>query len=490
MATTPRQLRDFVQALLELHALDAALLGDRRLFTQADDSLVEELLGWRSWSKSSTEMTLRDYRELTRRKPNLTDVHRLGYSQGISGDLLSRRGHPIPVLKFIRATNTESSASAGSVAHWASSLICEVAVRASHRITEDHLRWLLAYVEARDSEEGEADYRRLANRGKTALLADAAAGMSKPRRVDAQGAREGWYSGGRAWTKEVLIPPTRGRSGTSDAAQRLQASPEFASWLRDGREWLTPTRLKVEEFLPFLTHLYETGTTWPKKSQQFNKLVDEDWFDEILARAEEVEKLLRFEPPWPTTYIDGRYRVTIAVVGNTLAGWVEVGNSKTLISVDVESYQVRHNKQDVHYEIAAGLVIGWYLDSCICIRHQRHPHFKTERRKTVLSRRVIDSYVVYVPTPRFYSDAKSMSSGLRQPPRAHRVRGHVRKLSAGVPSNSARNNAPAYIRRHLRLTETFVKSHSRGEGGKVRTMTVYLSKYSTLADAFGGLDWR
>lgn len=488
MATTPRELRAFVEALVELHALDAAVTGDRRLFTDADDSLIEELLGWRSWSKTSTELTLGDYRTLTKMKPHLTDAHRLGYSQGISGDLLSQRGHPIPVLKHLRATGTELKANAGSVAHWASSLICEVALRASHKMTEDHLRWLLAFIEARDSEDGEADYRRLAGLNKTALRADAAAVTAKPRRVGAPGTWDGWYSGGRWWGKEVLQEPTRGRSVAVEVAQKIKTSPDFAAWLRDGREWLTPTRLKSDEFLPFLTHLYETGATWPKKSQKFKKLVDDDWFDEILARAEEVEKLLRFEPTWPTTYTDGNHRITIAVVDNTIAGWVEVGKSKALISVDTETYQVRHHKQEANSERAAGLVIGWYLDSCICLRSERHPHFKTERRKPVMSKRAIDSYIVYVPTPRFHTDAKSLSSGRREPPRAHRVRGHVRELSEGVPSTSARNNAPAYIRRHLRVTETFVKSHSRGEGGKTRVMTVYLSKYSTLADALGGLE--
>lgn len=491
MTTTPKQLRAFVETLLELHALDVAVNGDRRLSTDSDESLVEELLSWRSWSKSSTELTLRNYQALTRKTPYLTDTHRLGYSQGMFGELLSQRGHPIPVLKYIRAAGTESSASAGSVAHWRDWLICEVALKASHKITEEHLRWLLAYVEARDSEDGEADYRRLAALSKTALLADAAALVARPTSVTStDGARESWYSSGRAWTKVVLREPKRRGSGIGGVTQRIKSSPEFAAWLKAGREWLTPTRLNNDEFLPFLTHLYETGTTWPKKSQKFKKSVDDDWYDEILARADEVEKLLRFEPPWPTTYTDGNHRITIAVVGKTLAGWVEVGKSKTLISVDTETYQVRHHKHDVDYESAAGLVIGWYLDSCICLRNERHPHFRTERRRPVMSKRAVDSYVVYVPTPRFNTDAKSLSTGRREPPRAHRVRGHVRELSEGVPSTSARNNAPAYIRRHLRVTETFVKSHSRGEGGKARVMTVYLSKYSTLADALGGLDSR
>lgn len=491
MATTPKQLRAFVEALVELHALDAAVNGDRRLATDADDSLVEELLSWRSWSKASTELTLGDYRALTKKTPYLTDTHRLGYSQGMSGELLSRRGHPIPVLKYLIATGAESSANAGSVAHWAGSLICEVALRASHKISEEHLRWLLAYIEARDSEDGEADYRRLAALNKTALLADATAMLTKQSgAISTNGAWESWYSSGRAWTKVVLREPKRRGSGIGGVTQRIKSSPEFAAWLKAGREWLTPTRLKNDEFLPFLTHLYETGATWPKKSQKFKKSVDDDWYDEILARADEVEKLLRFEPPWPTTYTDGNHRITIAVVGSTLAGWVEVGKFKTLISVDTETYQVRHHKHDADYESAAGLVIGWYLDSCICLRNERHPHFKTERRRPMMSARAVDYYVVYVPTPRFNTDAKSLSSGRREPPRAHRVRGHVRELSDGVPSTSARNNAPAYIRRHLRVTETFVKSHSRGEGGKARVMTIYLSKYSTLADALGGLDSR
>jgi len=267
------------------------------------------------------------------------------------------------------------------------------------------------------------------------------------------------------------------------------ANTKFEHWLAAGKPWIRGARVEGLEFRAFLAELHESGRRWPTASgSKAPKPRDSDWLDELLARAEDLAPLLRFEPAWPTTFEDGKSRVTITVVDTSLVGWVEIGRFKTLVAVDIESWEVASRGARGEDDVAAGLVIGWYLDSCICLRKRSHPHFRLGSHPRGSTGRPVASHAIYLPTPQFRSDVRSVSRGTREAPRAHRVRGHVRELSSlRNPSVKARNNAPWYIRRHLKHHETFVQSHSRGKGGKSREMAVYLSKYSTLADALGSL---
>lgn len=68
------------------------------------------------------------------------------------------------------------------------------------------------------------------------------------------------------------------------------------------------------------------------------------------------------------------------------------------------------------------------------------------------------------------------------PPRAHRVRGHVRRLGEGTPSDSALDHTPPYIRRHMAPGETWLRGHSRGGDLSGELIFKHLRRYSSLAD--------
>jgi hypothetical protein len=287
------------------------------------------------------------------------------------------------------------------------------------------------------------------------------------------------------------LPPKR-RAGTLLAeSRRSRVNPEkkFESWLDVGAPWIRAAGLKGSEYRHFLRRLFDAGNRWPSpRDGTMPTPKSREWLQEILARAVDLAPMLRLEPAWPVSFDDQQHRMTISVVGNSLVAWVEIGRARTLLAVDLETLEFRCRGDKRRAEVAAGLAIGWYLDSCVCLRSSRHPHFKTPSGKAGGKHRTSRPGLTYLPTPRFLGDVESARSGLRNPPRAHDVKGHVRELSpVRSPSKTARSNAPSYIQRNLRHNETFVRSHSRGKGGKSRTMKVYLSKYSTLADIIGWL---
>lgn len=267
----------------------------------------------------------------------------------------------------------------------------------------------------------------------------------------------------------------------------VQPDRHFEKWLSDGAPWIRAAKLNSSDYRVALKSFFDAGRRWPNDRRfRMPAPPNPEWLDEILARAEDLESLLRFEPEWPITFDDKRHLISISVVDQTLVAWVEVGRAKTLVSVDLETLSSESKEGKKNSEFAVGLAVSWYLDSCICLRRRRHRHFRMTttgmRTRSSISRLGI----TYAPTPRFLSDVTATKHGTRNPPRAHRVKGHVRELSETYsPSNKARKNAPSYIQRHLRRNETFVRSHSRGKGGKSRAMTVYLSKFSSLADALG-----
>ena len=68
----------------------------------------------------------------------------------------------------------------------------------------------------------------------------------------------------------------------------------FSRWLSDGKEWLTSSRTHVTRHRAFLRSLYESGLTWANPDGHLLvDDVDEEWFDEVLARAETLLARLR-----------------------------------------------------------------------------------------------------------------------------------------------------------------------------------------------------
>jgi hypothetical protein len=131
---------------------------------------------------------------------------------------------------------------------------------------------------------------------------------------------------------------------------------------------------------------------------------------------------------------------------------------------------------------AAGVAINWFLDCSIAIA--RHPKFKRHDFGNASSfARASETENSWTTQSEFDSDIEQIISGqLPAPPMAHRVRGHIRKLGDGLPSDEARDNAPPYIRRHMSPNETWVRGHSRGGDVMGQHLLTRLQMFSSLAD--------
>ncbi len=462
-----QQIKEFVEALLGLNAW-----GSRK-----SDGTPLDFLLWRHHSYVSTFSVLG---ELAARKgPNWTtwNLSEIAQSDGIR-ECLVRTGNPIAIRAWLSNIGLQDRwpfKKVSSLENWPLEQIRAELLRQelAHVWPKQAMR-VIAFTLLRDNVVQEVDFNRLCTM-KSPQLRKQATLLGKS--VELEAAKPG---------PTTRRPKTR---ATASSRPTVQIDRKFEQWLAAGKPWIRAAKVEGAEFSTFLTGLYDAGRRWPTaKGPRAPRLRDPDWLDELLARAEDLGPLLRFEPAWPTTFADDNCRVTNTVVGTTLIGWVEIGHYRTLVTVDLDSWEVTSRNVSGENDVAAGLAISWYLDSCICLRKRGHPHFKLGNSSRSSSRRSNASHAIYVPTPSFRSDVKSVSRGTREAPRAHRVRGHVRELSSSrSPSVKARNNAPWYIRRHLKHHETFVQSHSRGKEGKSREMAVYLSKYSTLADALGSL---
>ena len=449
------KLRDFVEALLEF----GTWTGIRSI--KPSVSLME----WRHHSYATTLAGLEAY-------------DRDWAARVAAEHYVVQSGNPVAVRDWFSSSEAKRNRRfnwSDSVEIWTLDLIRDEIIR------QEIVRWwpdqamrLIAFVLLRDNIVDEIDFQRLSNLNRAQL---------------GKHVREL----GRSPTLEVAKPSQTSSRATSREVPSRRATEsvdrEFERWLKLGKSWIVGANVQDDSYRSFLAGLHEAGARWPTTSDpKPQKPPDPDWLDEILARAEDAAPLLRFAPAWPTTFSDTKHRITIAVVDQTLVGWVEIGRSKTLLSVDLDTWEPKSRSSQKHLDVAVGLVIGWYLDSCICLRRRSHPHFRFEGIRGGRSGVARRDNEIVLPTPQFRTDIESVRRGSRQTPRAHRVRGHVRELSdLRNPSKAARSNAPYYIRRHLKPNETFVQSHSRGKGGKSRTIAVYLSQYSTLADALGSL---
>lgn len=466
LSPAAQQTKEFVEALLDLNAWGGT----------KSDGASQDFLMWRHHSFVTTLSILGGLaaEESRGQAWNLGSIAR---SDGLRRCLVST-GNPVAISKWLSDKGLRGRwpfKQVSSVENWPLERIrAELVEQRLADVWPRQAMRIIAFALLRDNIVKEVDFERLCKmkgaelRKQASLLGDSVElEAAKPERT----------------SRRPKPQPTSSRRATE------RENSKFKQWLAAGRPWIRGANLDGAEFVPLLVGLYETGRRWPTAgSPKAPKPRDPDWLDELLARAVDLARLLRVEPAWPTTFDDDRIRVTISVFDTTLVGWVEIGLSKSLVAVDLDAWEVTARGVPGNDELAAGLTIAWYLDSCICLRKIGHPHFRLEKMRGQVSAGSPKRGTVYFPTPKFRSDVTSTSHGKRVSPQAHRVRGHVRELSSSRnPSVTARNNAPWYIRRHLKRHDTFVKSHSRGKEGKSREMSVYLSRYSTLADALGSI---
>ena len=229
-----------------------------------------------------------------------------------------------------------------------------------------------------------------------------------------------------------------------------------------------------------LKGLYDRGRLWaPREHTGFldlpNDEPDLNWVDEIVAIASIAAPQVHLAPEWPAIVEWDAWTIDLSVDDSIAIAWVGTAEGGVVVAFDVGSLDLWFDKDSPRSRLAAGLAMAWFIDVSIATSRSRgHPHFKRDTRDHIF--RASSTFDLHVADVR---------DGRHKPPRAHRVRGHIRRLSNATPSGEARRNAPAYIRMHMSINDTFVRSHSRGGPVPTHATIARLQKISLLSDAIG-----
>ncbi len=269
------------------------------------------------------------------------------------------------------------------------------------------------------------------------------------------------------------------------AADAVGTSERYEEWLRAGTTWLRSAGVVRTRHADFLHSLFDSGFIWaPLDVQLFEYAPTDEWLEEILARAESVLDQLTKEPAWPTAFEGEDLTIILTLRGERMTAWVGRGLVGLLVSFHPTEFDLAYRQGDVDAVLAVGVAISWFIDLCIRIDRTGPPGMRRgrARHRSPLSR----GSITYVPTPTFQRDVETLAHGQRESLRAHRVKGHKRRLPPDwSPTESARHRAPAYIRRGMGPHETFVREHARGLDHSQERLVTHLSRYSSLADALG-----
>jgi hypothetical protein len=258
--------------------------------------------------------------------------------------------------------------------------------------------------------------------------------------------------------------------------------PESASsrWLEGGKRYLQPalwSETRLSEPLALLQH----GDREWAPDGYLSKRPGEDWLDEILARASSLSSYQRLAPSWPAAFVEGDHEIIVWVIKDRLFGWFAVRGRGVVASVDIRSWDAHYRIDDNMSEIAAGLALSWFLD-CSLVDVSKHPHF------AMGSVGQFNLGVVATPSSRFLNSIDRQRRRQWTPPKAHRVRGHIRRLPVDYsPTESARGQAPPYVRRRMGPNDTFVRAHGRGGEARTQALWHHLKFNSNLADALGAI---
>ena len=260
---------------------------------------------------------------------------------------------------------------------------------------------------------------------------------------------------------------------------------EFARWTVAGNAWLRPLGGRRADHLGFLRSLHASGRNWSSDEQAlFPARYDDEWLTEILARADNLTGHLRKVPIWPVTFDGGELTIVLTANDDWALAWAGLKSHGVVVSFRPADFEVKHRRHH-DAEVAVGLAISWFIDCCIVIEREAPPGVARAATPSIGGGQRAAG-VTYVPQAAFRGQINAVQTHRLTIPRAHRVKGHVRKLHPGqTPSTDARSHAPAWVRRQMDEDETFVVAHTRGLEVQNTVLRTHLSKYSALADAIG-----
>jgi tetratricopeptide (TPR) repeat protein len=257
----------------------------------------------------------------------------------------------------------------------------------------------------------------------------------------------------------------------------------FQEFVLSGKFWLESAKWETSQ-IGLLAQLFSDGIQWADPSYVLftDYDVSEDDLDDALARAVAISREIQFVPEMPVMLITENIEVRLDLEGQILRAWVGERGVGVAVTIDVSNWDLHYASSDRDAMFAAGVAINWFLDCSIAIA--RHPKFKRLNSRDVRGfARAGEIANGWTTESQFDADIEQIVSGqIQAPPKAHRVRGHIRKLGDGLPSDEARDNAPPYIRRHMATNETWVRGHSRGGDVMGQHLLTRLQTFSSLAD--------
>jgi hypothetical protein len=233
----------------------------------------------------------------------------------------------------------------------------------------------------------------------------------------------------------------------------------------------------------FLEELYQNGATWSDQSTHtFDFLIDEDGLEESLARVESLSSHIHLQPTWPVYLETPDISIAMTLNRNYLLAWVGVGLEGLLVGVNIKTWDVYH-ADDADARFATGAVLNWFLDCSLNISLHKQFYFAPNRWREIERPWEPHYMTTWSTTNVFHEDIGNIRQSVdRKPPQAHRVRGHIRTLTERQPTDEARENAPAYIRRNMSPSDTFVRSYTKSGDVGTDKLLVHLNTKSSLAD--------
>lgn len=296
----------------------------------------------------------------------------------------------------------------------------------------------------------------------------------------------------RDWDARILELENKSTQSDDEDEIELEDVPSeaktYEEWFKAGSFWHTDIPKDFFSGTPeFLEVLYQNGASWQDESVLLfsDYWLEDESLEESLARVESLSSHIHLQPIWPVYLETPNISIAMTLNQNYLLAWVGIGLEGLLVGVNIKTWDVYH-ADDIDARFATGAVLNWFLDCSLNISsHEmfnRMPNIWRDIERPWESKYL----TTWSTTAVFHDDIENMRRHVdHRPPIAHRVRGHIRTLSERQPTDEARENAPAYIRRNMGPTDTFVRSYTKsGEIGTAKLLN-HLKTKSSLADFLG-----
>jgi tetratricopeptide (TPR) repeat protein len=271
---------------------------------------------------------------------------------------------------------------------------------------------------------------------------------------------------------------------TPEPDQELLNPPTFTEFLTSGSTWLDGAGWENRQLSPLLKSLHQQNAIWADPAQVLfpDYDIEEDDLAEALARAESLQQHLHLETEMPVYLQTEWVSIAMTIENGWIRAWVGIGLEGCAVSLNPSTWDLQFLNGDRDALFAAAAAVNWYIDCSIILT--AHPKFckESEDRRDDI-RPWPSSANGWSATSLFSDDVDDIRKGRQAAPsRAYRVRGHIRSLTQGEPTDDARAKAPAHIRRLMGPNDTWVQAHTRGGETETQNLLNRLHKHSSLAD--------